>query len=140
MSFLLIFILVALSILSAVAVFLLLTRKWWRLKNLKVSFPDIDESFVIVLLKKTFGNAKLEKRISFWWGKTRMFAFQLARRFKESTVALKIKEKTDHLLGKSRAIPEKETSSVFLKSIAEHKKKMQEEEVEKIDKPENMPG
>ncbi len=130
MLFQLIFIFAVLSILSAAGVALILTHKWWSLKNLKVSFPDIGESSISVFLKKTFGNGKFEKKISSWWGNIRIFAFQLTARFNQSGIAVKIKEKTDHFLGKSRAIPEKETSSVFLKSIAEHKKKTQEEQEE----------
>ena len=129
----LISVLAILSVISAAGVCLILTRKWWSLKNLKVSFPDVGESALSVFLKKTFGNAKLEKRISLWWGRSNALALRLAARFKESAVALKIKEKADHILGKSRAIPEKETSSVFLKSIAEHKKKTREEEEEEVE-------
>ena len=121
-----IFIFAAVSIFSAAGIALLLTRKWWGLKNLRVSFPDIGESAVSVFLKKSFGNAKLEKRFSLLWKRTEAIIFQFFVYFKKSRIVAKIKEKTDHILGKSRVIPERETSSVFLKSIAEHKKKTQE--------------
>ena len=122
------FIFAIVSAVSAVAIIALLTRTWWSLKNLRVSFPAIGESAASAFLKKTFGSGKLEKKAVLWWGKSRTVALWLSARFLESRFVAKLKEKVDRILGKKMAIPDRETSSVFLKSIAEHKKKTREEE------------
>lgn len=129
MSLSLIFILALVSILSLAVVMTVLTRKWWSFKHLKISFPEIGEPPFSIFLKKTFGNAKLEKQIVLCWKKTERVVAQVFKQVGESRVALKIKEKTDHILGRNMVIPERETSSAFLKSIAEHKRKTQQEEV-----------
>ncbi|MBI3019918.1 MAG: hypothetical protein HYY60_01160 [Parcubacteria group bacterium] len=102
-------------------------RLQW-IKKIRVSFPETSEHFFVSLLQYGFGNEKIEKYASRCWDVSQDAVVRCAAYVKSHGLTLKMKDRVDRFLGKSAAIPDRETSSVFLKSIAEHKKKMQEEE------------
>ena len=136
------------SLASAVAVFALFAYQLQWMKKIRLSFPDIDESAFFVALKKHLGSGKIEKKVFAWLDAFFVAVLRVGRWLQAhpamSKVTSKIKDRADRLLGKNLVIPERETSSVFLKNISAYKKKMQEsregETEEKIDKQENMPG
>lgn len=113
-------------------------RLQW-LKKIRVSFPEESGRFLDSFLKNGFGNEKIERYASRCWSASRETTIRCTGYLKSHQITAKIKERADRFLGKRVMIPDRETSSVFLRSIAEHKKKTHEvAEIGDI-KDENMP-
>ena len=126
MSLILIFAIIA-AVSTAGILGLFAYRLQW-IKKIRVSFPETREHFFNSLLQRGFGNEKIEKYASRCLDISQDVMAQCATYVKGHGLTLKMKDRMDRFLGKSAAIPDRETSSAFLKSIAEHKKKMHEEE------------
>ncbi len=128
----LIFIFAIVAVVSAAGIFGLFAYRLQWIKKIRISFPETSEHFFDSLLQHGFGNEKIEKYASRCWNVSQDVVVRCAVYAKSHNLTLKVKEKikdrVDRFLGKKVAIPDRETSSAFLKSIAEHKKKMKEEE------------
>ncbi len=126
---------IAAALSSAAIVGLFAYRLQW-IKKIRISFPETSERFFDSLLKHGFGNGKIEKYASRCMSVSQDVAVRCALYARNHNLTLKIKNKVknrvDRFLGKSAAIPDRETSSVFLKSIAEYKKHTHEEEEENL--------
>ena len=144
MSFIFIFAIVA-AVSTAGILGLFAYRLQW-IKKIRISFPETSEHFFDSLLQHGFGNEKIEKYTSRCWNVSQDVVVRCAAYAKGHNLTLKIKDKikdrVDRFLGKKMTIPDRETSSVFLKSIAEYKKKMHEREEGEgeTDKADNVPG
>lgn len=127
----LIFIFAGIAAVSAAGVLGLFAYRLQWLKKIHLSFPETGEHFLNSLLQHGFGNEKIEKYASRCWEASQKILFQCAAYTKEHKLTLKIKDRVDRFLGKKTEIPDRETSSIFLKSIAEYKNKPRDEEEEK---------
>ena len=126
MSFILVFALV--SFVTAFGIILMLGYRWLKIKDTKVSFPeDFHESFFDILLKKLFSDEKLEKQIIKQCSLAGNRAIQSIAQLRQNIVLMRARNRTHYFFRKRKVVPEKKTSSLFLKSIAEHKRKAHEE-------------
>ena len=121
------------SLASAVAVFALFAYQLQWMKKIRLSFPDIDESAFFVALKKHLGSGKIEKQVFVWIDAFLRAMLRVGVWLQAHPVASRLKDRADRLLGKKVVIPERETSSVFLKNISAYKKKMQESREEETE-------
>jgi len=116
---------------STVGIFFLFAYRLHWLRKIRISFPEtFGESFFDRFLKAAFGNEKVERFLLRWGRNARRLFLFLVQYASEHPLTIKAKDRMDRLLGKKATIPERETSSFFLKSIAEHKRKMRAEEEE----------
>lgn len=126
MSF--IFIFAGIAAVSTAGILGLFAYRLQWLKKLHLSFPETGEHFLNSLLQHGFGNEKIEKYASRSWKISQKILIQCAVYAKEHALTLKVSDRIDRFLGKKMEIPARETSSVFLKSIAEYKNKPREAE------------
>lgn len=127
----LIFIFAIVAAVSAAGILGLFAYRLQWIRKIRISFPETGEHLLDSFLRNGFGNEKIEKYASRCLDVSQDVAVRCAAYAKSHNLTLKAKDRIDRFLGKKTLIPDRETSSVFLKSIAEYKKKMHEEEEEK---------
>ena len=119
------------AIIAAVSTVCLAIFFWRRLQwmqKARISFPDTENSAFNKFMMNTFGGGKIEKHAVRVFKMARTTVVSCYAHARSLPVVSRIKNRADHIFGKKISIPKRETSSVFLKSIALHKRKMREEE------------
>ena len=130
MSLIAIFGILALVFTTAVVGMFLYRFRW--LQRMRISFPDLDGSFFDKMIAAVFGGGKIEKFLTRQGKWLLASALATAAYCRETRLAYWMEDRVQRILGKKKTIPERETSSFFLKSIAEHKRKMRAEEERKV--------
>ena len=124
-----IYILASASVITALVLVLMLSRRWREFKNGHRVIPAEEEDvFLQRILNIFFDEKKLEKKYKKWLRTGKKNIAHYSSRLKKSRLVEYLKKRLKRFLGRGKDIPQKETTSLFLKSIAEHKKKMRAEE------------